>query len=144
MFPKDASRPSIGVIAAGGIGYEYEGRVLDLMGVNDAKMAHATRARYGLHGHSAVRFYEESPHLVIASGEECALDRPEVRLIDDWLGTLVGGIALEPRFRTVYAPVSLSYPDWARAGLGLCEWAKKSLIENVSSEVLIQPIARNR
>lgn len=45
--------PSIGVIVTGGIGYEYKGRILDLMGLNLPAMALYSRERKGNKNHAA-------------------------------------------------------------------------------------------
>lgn len=39
------SLPSFGVVAAGGIGYVYNGRLVDLMGLNNPEMAHADKVK---------------------------------------------------------------------------------------------------
>jgi hypothetical protein len=39
------SLPSFGVVAAGGIGYIYNGRLVDLMGLNNPEMAHADKVK---------------------------------------------------------------------------------------------------
>lgn len=54
-FFRDIPRmPTVGVIAAGGIAFSYQGPVADLMGLNDVVMAHQTNnSRIGLAGHAA-------------------------------------------------------------------------------------------
>jgi hypothetical protein len=132
MF-SSSEKPRLGVIAAGGIGYAYEGPVIDLLGLNDVAMAHANRERYGLHGHAAfdiATFYDESPDIVVTSGSECALQRPQLRMIHDWSASILLGIAEQERFQAGYAPVVLTHAELAPKQLGLCEWAKRTLLEN--------------
>jgi len=50
---KDVNKPSIGISAAGGFGYSYEGETVDLMGLNNAKMAHALKVKVGVKNHAA-------------------------------------------------------------------------------------------
>lgn len=59
--------PSVGVIAAGGIKYEYSGDIVDLMGLNNLRMAHNAGRRIGLKNHAAFEkksFYELQPEIV--------------------------------------------------------------------------------
>ncbi len=57
------SLPSYGVIAAGGIGYVYEGQTIDLMGLNNPAMAHADKIKSkGVKNHGSFNkkvFYEQ-------------------------------------------------------------------------------------
>lgn len=39
------NQPSYGVVAAGGTGYVYKGRIVDLMGLNNPEMAHANKVK---------------------------------------------------------------------------------------------------
>jgi hypothetical protein len=136
-------KPRLGVIAAGGIGYAYDGPVIDLLGLNDISMAHASRKRYGLHGHSAfdiATFYNESPDIVVTSASECALQRPQLRMVHDWSGGILLGIARQGRFQETYAPAVLTYAKLAERQLGLCEWAKRSLIENHPATVELREV----
>ena len=64
------SRPTLGVIAAGGIARTYDGHIFDLMGLNWTTMAHANRT----HNSAAVKnhaafskeiFFEYQPDIVI-------------------------------------------------------------------------------
>lgn len=46
-------KPSIGISAAGGFGYSYEGETVDLMGLNNSQMAHALKVKVGVKNHAA-------------------------------------------------------------------------------------------
>jgi len=64
MFNK--SKPSIGVLTAGGIAYKYEGDIIDLLGLNNAQMAHANKLKYGVRGHASFdknTFFELKPDI---------------------------------------------------------------------------------
>jgi len=59
--------PSIGVIAAGGIKYNYEGEIVDLMGLNNTIMAHNGGRRAGYKNHAAFEvntFFKLEPDIV--------------------------------------------------------------------------------
>lgn len=60
-------KPSIGRLWAGGYAYGYEGATVDLLGLNNTTMAHATREKVGLKNHAAFNkdaFYKIAPDLI--------------------------------------------------------------------------------
>jgi len=60
------TKPSIGVVVAGGIAYSYNGDVIDLLGLNSVAMAHATKIKSGIKGHSSfssTTFYKLLPEM---------------------------------------------------------------------------------
>jgi hypothetical protein len=60
--------PTVGVITAGGIKYEYDGDVVDLMGLNNLHIAHNAGRRIGLKNHAAFEkknLYELQPDIVV-------------------------------------------------------------------------------
>jgi hypothetical protein len=63
-----ASRyPSVGILAAGGFAYAYNGITIDLMGLNDTAMAHATRIKQGFRNHASFdikTFWKLRPDMV--------------------------------------------------------------------------------
>lgn len=46
-------KPGIGVIAAGGFGFAYQGNTIDLMGLNNTLMAHASKIKIGPPNHAS-------------------------------------------------------------------------------------------
>jgi arabinofuranosyltransferase len=52
-FVEKALVPSVGIIAAGGFGYAYEGSTIDLMGLNNTIMAHANKRKSGPRNHAS-------------------------------------------------------------------------------------------
>ena len=65
------ARPSIGVVAAGGVALAYDGQVIDLVGLNNSEMAHLSLDREGPKGHSGFDpeiFFEQQPELVLPLG----------------------------------------------------------------------------
>jgi len=70
-------KPSIGVITAGGIAYKYEGEIIDLLGLNNSKMAHADKYKYGIRGHASFHkatFYQLKPDLLFGWFEQDTTD----------------------------------------------------------------------
>ena len=68
LFEALQSRPSIGTITVGGLKYAYEGDVVDLMGLNNTRIAHNGGSRVGLRSHAAFEkrtFYELRPTMVV-------------------------------------------------------------------------------
>ncbi len=97
-------RPSVGAIATGGLGFGYEGRVVDLMGLNWTAMAHSPGERKGARDHAAFDldvFWSEPADLVAPDltrqppADACALYRP-------WELAVLQGLYLTPRFHEHY------------------------------------------
>ena len=68
----EGTRPSIGVVTAGGISRGYTGPIYDLMGLNNKQMAHFSGSRVGVKNHAAFEksvFYEMNIDIVLASPE---------------------------------------------------------------------------
>jgi hypothetical protein len=66
-FADQKQLPSIGVIAAGGFGYAYQGRTVDLMGLNNTTMAHSSRRKEGMRNHASFAisgFWKLNPDIV--------------------------------------------------------------------------------
>jgi len=64
----ESNAPSIGVLAAGGIAYKYQGVVLDLMGLNLVDMAHSPGDRKGKKNHAAFNkevFWQIAPDIFL-------------------------------------------------------------------------------
>lgn len=53
LFAPLVPRPNVGVVMAGGFALAYDGRVVDLMGLNDVVIAHHKGDRKGLKNHAA-------------------------------------------------------------------------------------------
>lgn len=62
------ARPSVGVVTAGGVALTYEGRVLDLMGLNWTDMGHSPGPRKGARNHAAfdtLVFWQAPPEIML-------------------------------------------------------------------------------
>ena len=67
LFAGLPTLPSVGVITAGGISDEYDGDVIDLMGLNNLHVAHNAGRRIGLKNHAAFEkqsLYDLQPAIV--------------------------------------------------------------------------------
>jgi hypothetical protein len=98
LFGEYSRLPSVGVITAGGVKYTYPGEVIDLLGLNNTRLAHSPGSREGLKNHAAFNndlFFELSPEIALTT---CSPDDP-----DYWFHY----IQLDPRFQQQYACVTL-------------------------------------
>lgn len=69
LFRDTAPRPSVGVMAAGSIGRTYEGKILDIFGLNSSYIAHFKGDRKGKKNHAAFEreaFYGVEPDILLA------------------------------------------------------------------------------
>ena len=94
----------LGVSGAGGIAYAYQGRVVDLLGLNYTPMAHHRGERKGRHGHAAFSadvFWEHPPEVV---GAHVFQNEPAnaCGIIYPFENQIFGELYLEPRFREAY------------------------------------------
>jgi len=46
-------KPSVAIAAAGGFGFTYVGRIVDLVGLNNVQMAHALKNKIGVRDHAS-------------------------------------------------------------------------------------------
>jgi arabinofuranosyltransferase len=110
------ARPSWGVFAAGGTAFSYEGRVVDLLGLNNPAMAHSPGDRRGRKNHAAfnrVVFYEQAPDLVQESVFTECVNRPRRAFRRRLTRGFTGGIQEEAEFQRRYVPmvVPLAFGD---------------------------------
>ncbi len=101
-------RPSVGVIAAGGIARTYAGPIFDLMGLNWVAMAHADRHKTGAvrnhAGFSPDVFWQARPDLVVVSpmGPACP---PSAPVPPTWFQkAALKGLTDDPAFLEAYRP----------------------------------------
>jgi hypothetical protein len=132
--------PSVGVIAAGGLGLAYAGTSYDLLGLNNVAMAHASRDRTGaLRGHAAFDadvFYRQAPQVVVTSVYPCSKARPPSSPIQDpFTATVLKHIDREPRFRALYAPVLLTSSRLAAKDVAHCVFIRRDYLARVSDKI---------
>ena len=100
------SKPSLGVIAAGGIARTYDGHIFDLMGLNWTSMAHSNR----IHNFGAAKnhaafskevFFDHYPDIVAPSLGACTSISDD-NMAKTFLYHALDGIFSDERFKTVY------------------------------------------
>ena len=138
LFAAPRRPPTVGVLAAGALPLVYRGPSRDLLGLNDAAIAHASRTRHGLHGHAAFAaspFFAAPPEIVLVGPPVCTgrpVERTERRLA---FRLVLADLDRDPRFRAAYRLVRLLDPasgepvlctfaraDWLAAGAAGAGW----------------------
>jgi arabinofuranosyltransferase len=99
-----ALAPKVGVTGAGGIAYGYEGRIVDLLGLNYTPMAHHQGERKGRHGHAAFSaevFWQAPPEVV---GPHVFQNEPRSAcgIIFPFENQILGNLYQDSRFREQY------------------------------------------
>jgi arabinofuranosyltransferase len=117
-------RPRVAAIAVGGLGFGYQGRVVDLMGLNWTAMAHAPGDRKGIRNHAAFEpgvFWREMPEIVTPI---LLMFRPETAcdLHDPFADRVLDRLRDTRRFRAHYAAGYLDTPRGAVGGYFLRSW----------------------
>lgn len=114
--------PSVGTMAVGGLGYAYKGDVIDLMGLNNTSMAHASSTRKGIKNHAAFdksMFYNLSPDLIINILAPCI---NSTTLYTEYFNKALKNILFDAKFKKIYKPYFIdSNPK-------LCGYIKKNFV----------------
>ncbi len=101
--------PSVGVVIAGGVGFTYEGEVVDLMGLNLTEMAHEPGDRRGIKNHAAFSkevFWRLQPDIVVPQTELSERRIPEYKSTS-WPALPLKGLPSDPAFRERYRPAAV-------------------------------------
>ena len=129
--------PSIGVVAAGGLGYGHRGQTLDLLGMNWKAMAHSSDRREGMRGHSAFRrkvFWTRPPDLVVPT-----LLRSEPTHAGDIIvpfdSLVLHNLFATPPFRRAYIPGQIQTEAGWLSGFFLRNWLKRNSLESLVIEL---------
>jgi len=107
--------PSVGASAAGGSKIGYDGRVVDMMGLNFTPMAHHDGDKKGIRGHAAFSkpvFWANAPDLL--EPNLCRRQGPPVNVArnpDNWLHRIYRGLPADQDFVASYIFVALDVPD---------------------------------
>jgi arabinofuranosyltransferase len=132
--------PTVGVSAAGGIAYTYNGEIVDLMGLNNEKMAHATGERVGTKNHAAFNkrtFYELAPDIFhgysklsyfTTSTSDTTLLENKAGFLDSFASNMYKDIFDDQDFRNQYKRVIIAKP---KDGLFLKTFCKASYIQTL-------------
>jgi hypothetical protein len=119
--------PTLGVTMAGGIAFGYEGRVLDLLGLNWRKMAHASRDRRGRPGHASFSsevFWSEPASLLLPRFRREA-PKDVCDLYSAWENEILHGLLTSLAFRRAYVGVSLLVPEGYLVAYARRDWLEQ-------------------
>ena len=130
---------SLGTLTTGGIGYIYEGPVLDMLGLNNVEMAHLPGDRKGNKNHAAFNkdiFFAQSPDLFAPRSQNKIIQtRNDVfpfNVGHEFWVTALKGLGKDPRFLDQYAPVELTQREEDGSLVRRCTvWVKKSLLATI-------------
>lgn len=124
--------PSIATITVGGLKYGYEGDVVDLMGLNDTRIAHNGGDRIGFRSHAAfdgAAFYELSPDVLIPLVHEAgSLSR--LSRGDPFVDIVLKRLLDEPRFRIEYALAEIRRKT-PQSGPSVAGWYRKGFLSDL-------------
>jgi hypothetical protein len=133
LFSGLAPLPVVGTITAGGLQYSYPGRVFDLMGLNDVRMAHNGGMRVGPRSHAAFdkeTFYRRPPGLVIPLVQFRTvrpLQRP-LRFVD----VVLRGVTRDERFRDMYR-VAIARRNTSRGPVRVAAYYRRDVLAALAS-----------
>lgn len=120
--------PVVGIGAAGGFAYAYDGPALDMLGLNDVRMAHADPIKVGVKDHASFNagvFYSESPDILApqcqSSDTPLNLARVEAYYLDplSFDSQVYKGIFATQKFQSKYqlaAVRSAAHPEITCSG----------------------------
>lgn len=132
-----AAAPEVGVLPAGGIAVTYHGRIVDLLGLNWAEMAHATGRRSGPRGHAAFDpgvFWKHPPALMLPTLIDASpLDAHNIPSPEDV--AVLKGLLDETRFRSEYQPILVS-----SAGSRMFAYARSEVLERYRNDERVVPL----
>lgn len=108
----DINKPSIGVLTAGGIAYEYEGKIIDLLGLNNTEMAHANKLKYGVRGHASFdknTFFALSPDIFFGWFVQDTINVKAIHEIDNFkehfFNKVFKNLYFDEVFKSKYLPI---------------------------------------
>ncbi|MCL3881743.1 hypothetical protein [Marivita sp. GX14005] len=122
-----APRPSMGVVAAGGIALTYQGELRDLMGLNWVEMAHAKPVKIGFRNHASFdvdTFWAHPPDLLPQ------FHKPGCQR-EDWTekatakDTGVKQLFVQERFQETYSPILLERGDVCTNAFAANAWLEQ-------------------
>jgi arabinofuranosyltransferase len=127
LFEPLAQKPTVGVSAAGGFAWVYQGPTFDLLGLNHTAMAHATGSREGVKNHASFDVYtllELKPPVfhgyshgsaVIARFHEREADAfhplTQEGFQERFVNEIFKGVFFEPLFVQTYRPAVIQHPN---------------------------------
>jgi arabinofuranosyltransferase len=138
----DQPAPDVGVLPAGGIAVSYEGRVVDLLGLNWVEMAHASGRRTGMPGHSAFNldvFWKHPPQIMLPelTGPGHPVDEKQTPARFELY--VLQGLMNQKPFRDGYRPVFMHLEDGE-----LFAYARADFIQAHKGDPRIEPMDWDR
>lgn len=136
LFSPD-NYPTQGVMAAGGCGFVYNGKTMDMLGLNYVKMAHAKKENNNnvMKNHASFSkevFFEDEPDLFWIAGDFADQDNPnDVLKISDFNKIIFKEVQDEPKFKDDYANCVISRKGYAKY---LRIYAKKCFLEKLDKK----------
>jgi hypothetical protein len=135
MFPGD--KPTKGVMAAGGIAFAYEGEVVDVLGLNNVRVAHTPGDRYGLKNHSAFSsdiFLQQHPALFLP--EVAAPEATMTQLCEAFGAWSVADMLTRPLFWQRYQRVLL-----VRGNGCIVTYAAKDYLTQLPPDITVEVLS---
>jgi hypothetical protein len=137
LFDDLETRPSIATITVGGLKYRYGGDVVDLMGLNNTRMAHNGGDRIGVRSHAAfdkATFFALSPTMVVPlvqfSDGLSAIDAknsPSGAMV----ALILKGLLQDPKFRKKYQVAEVR--KWTPDGtVSLAAWYERKFLSKLT------------
>jgi len=142
VFTDASRRPTVGVVSAGGLPRTYHGSSLDLLGLNNVAMAHATRERKGLKTHSAFdaeTFYRQAPDLIVTSWAFAG--QPDETMASILGPRMLKNVHREARFRRTYVRVEIHDRELEAMGLVISGYVHAAFLAKCPAEVRPVPAA---
>ncbi|HKY22300.1 MAG TPA: hypothetical protein VJM31_13890 [Vicinamibacterales bacterium] len=133
LFADLRPRPSIGTITVGGLKHAYNGDVIDLMGLNNIRMAHNGGDRIGLRSHAAFEkrvFYEQKPTAVLPlvsypDGLSC------LQLRSPFVDLVLKGLLDDAAFHTAYRLAEVRRPT-PEGFVALAAWYDREFLTRLA------------
>lgn len=140
FFDRAARLPSQGVMVAGGQALGYRGLTLDVLGLNNVRMAHADRVKRASapKNHASFNkdvFFEQAPDLFWYAGafvDDTVSAEGEKLALDPWSQEIFDNVQLDPRFAAAYSGVAISRRD---LDFSLRIFAAKSFLRSLDPAV---------
>jgi hypothetical protein len=138
----DQPAPDVGVVPAGGVAVSYQGRIVDLLGLNWAEMGHAPGRRTGVPGHSSFNlqvFWKHPPKIMLPELTDPANPLNEKETPRRFELYVLHGLMNEKRFRDEYRPVLMHLRNGE-----IFAYARADFIDEHHSDPRIVPMAWER
>lgn len=122
--------PSVGILAAGGFGFTYKGVMIDLLGLNNTRMAHALPDKVGWRDHASfdpATFLELRPDLMAPERVTECLGGYQVYREDE----ITKGIFHTPPFQALYSAACITN---RAQNVSLAAWVRKDYLKSLPQD----------